>query len=105
MIPPDERQALMQVFDPSVEKTLTMEAVRLFLIKQISYLLENNIDLLMSALYRIDVYEQKVKKAFSTASPHQLPEVLADMVIERQIQKIRIRQSYREAHSDSSFEE
>ena len=105
MIPESDRLALVQVFEPALEETLSMEAVRNFLIKRITSLMESNIDLLMSALYRIDVYERNVKEAFSTSTPHQLPEVLADLVIERQIQKIRIRQSYRKAYSNSSFEE
>jgi len=105
MIPADDRQALVQAFDPTVEETMSMEDVRLFLIDRITRLLESNIDLLLSALYRIDVYEQKVKHAFQTATPHQLPEVLADLIIERQIQKIRIRQSYSERDPNSSFDQ
>lgn len=105
MIPPDARQDLIRVFDPSVDETLSMEDVRNFLIQRITHLLEFDANRLMSALYRIDVYESKVKAAFSTSAPHQLPVVLADLVIERQIQKIRIRQRYSEGSSDSSFGE
>lgn len=82
-----------------------MEEVRHFLVQRISHLLESDINRLMSALYRIDVYEQKVKDAFSTSTPHQLPEILADLVIERQIQKIHIRQRYSKGHTSSSFGE
>ena len=105
MIPVNDRQALVQVFDPTIQETLSMEDVRLFLIERISKLLESNIDLLLSALYRIDVYEHKVKHAFATSPTDQLPEILADLIIERQIQKIHIRQSYKEDSSNSSFGE
>ena len=105
MIPADDRQALVRAFDSTVEETMSMEDVRLFLIDRITRLLESNVDLLLSALYRIDVYERKVKQAFQTATPHQLPEVLADLIIERQIQKIRIRQSYSERDPNSSFDQ
>lgn len=105
MIPENDRRKLVRVFEPALEEVMSMEAVRSFLIERITNLIESNIDLLMSALYRIDVYEHNVKEAFNTSTPQQLPEVLADLVIERQIQKIHIRQSYRKEHSDSSFEE
>lgn len=103
MIPPDVRHAIVRAFDPASKETRSMSDVRLFLIERITRLLASNMDLLMSALYRIDVYEHKVKAAFSTTHPDQLAEVLADLVIERQIQKIQIRQSYKDSNSDSLF--
>ena len=95
----NDRQALIKVFEPdSLEATtpITMEDLRQYLIQKIAVLLNRNLDLLFSALYRIDVAERAVKETFSSTPDDQLPEILADLIIERQIQKIRTREAYRE---------
>ena len=50
--------------------------------------------MLMSILYRIDVSESKLKRAMAETGPELLPAVIADLVIERQLQKLRVRREY-----------
>lgn len=73
-----------------------LEEFRKYLITRLKALLENNYDLLVNALYRIDVNEEKLSELFSGKSRDNIPEKLADLIIERQLQKIRFRQQYRE---------
>ncbi len=60
-----------------------------------SVLLAENRELLLSVLYRIDVPEARVRHAFATAAPGDLPDVLAGLMIERHRQKLAVRAAYR----------
>lgn len=72
------------------------EEFRQYLIKKIEYLYEHNYNLLINTLYRIDVSETKLSELFGGKNRDNVPERLADLIIERQFQKIRFRQKYRE---------
>ena len=66
-----------------------------YLTDRLTYLLENKYDALINILYRIDVNEEKLAKLFSETNRTFIPDALADLIIERQLQKIKIRQQYR----------
>ncbi len=76
--------------------TLTLDDVRHFLIPKITTLLDRNPALLMHILYRVDVAERNVKRVFAESAPTDIPPHLADLLIERQLLKLRIRRQYRE---------
>ena len=80
---------------PEATASLTLDDVRRWVAGQIAHLLNRNPALLMSALYRIDVPERSVKQAFAQAPPESLPDVLADLAIQRQLEKLRYRRRYR----------
>ena len=75
---------------------LTLEDVRRFLIPKITTLLDRNPEMLMHILYRVDVAERDVKQVFGASSPKDIPTHLADLLIERQLLKLKIRRAYRE---------
>ena len=98
---------MVRVFSLSEDKpdpSLTLEDIRTYLIERIQELLDRNMGLLMSALYRIDVSEASVKHIFATVPPGGLGPALADLIIKRQIQKIHIRERYKAEPPDSPFE-
>ncbi|MGI9174212.1 MAG: hypothetical protein ACR2GR_02680 [Rhodothermales bacterium] len=74
----------------------SLEDVRHFLIERIGRLLSEQPALLMSLLYRIDVDEADVRRTLAESPPSRLPADLADLVIERQLAKVRMRHRYRE---------
>ena len=45
----------------------------------------------MTILYRIDVSERNVNEIFSKSIPPDVPELIADLIIERQLAKARTR--------------
>ena len=103
MLPPDAVHALTRAFAPAhpgddldAGEPMTLEDVRAYLIGHVTYLLDRNPALLMSILYRIDVAERDVKQAFGACTPHELPGRLADLLIERQLQKLRLRARHRD---------
>lgn len=79
---------------------MTMEDLRRFVTEQVRKLLSDNPALLMSILYRIDVAEADVQNILDYSEPSQIPVEVADLLIERQIQKIRIRRAYRARNSE-----
>ena len=76
--------------------TPTLDDVRAFLIPKITALLDRNPGLLMHILYRVDVAERDVKRVFAESAPNDVPPHLADLLIERQLLKLKIRRTYRE---------
>lgn len=70
--------------------------IRAELLDRIIRLLNTNPEKLMAILYRIDVSETRVNEIFSTALPPDVPELLVDVIIERQIAKAESRAKYRE---------
>ncbi|WP_456424999.1 hypothetical protein [Rhodocaloribacter sp.] len=97
---PETLATLSAAFAPGAElvpvEHPTLDDVRAFLTEKIAVLLDRNPGMLMSILYRIDVAERKVTAVLTTYSPEAIPPALADLVIERQLQKLRIRRHYRE---------
>ena len=95
---PETLDALAKAFAPDTALVpaaqVTMEDVQRFLIEKITELLDRNPGWLMHLLYRIDVAEPAVKRVLSESNPADIPADLADLIIERQLQKIRIRRRY-----------
>lgn len=73
-----------------------LEEFKKYLIEKLNDMLNNNFNLLVNTLYRIDISEQKLAELFGGRNRENIPERLADLIIERQIQKIQFRKKYRE---------
>lgn len=73
-----------------------LEKFRLYLIDKLKDMYDKNYDSLINTLYRIDVSESRLSELFSSVNRNYIPEKLADLIIERQLQKIKFRKQYRE---------
>ena len=72
-----------------------LDNLKRFLEEKINHLIEHDVDKLLSLLYRIDVSEKKVR-AILAAHPHQdAAPLIAELIIERQIQKLISRKKYK----------
>ena len=76
------------------ERRPTLEDVRRYVEAHVAALLDRNPALLMHVLYRVDVAEGDVQRVFSEAPPSTVAEQLADLLIERQLQKLHTRRRY-----------
>jgi hypothetical protein len=74
---------------------LEMPLIREKLAYLIAYLMQNHFEKLCQAMYRLDVSEKKFDEAMHQAELAEIPYVLADLVIEREMQKIRTRILYK----------
>ena len=61
----------------------------------IKHLLDTNLERLLHLLYRIDVSEHKVKKTLLEASPDEIASSLSMLIIQRQLQKVDLREKYK----------
>jgi hypothetical protein len=75
-----------------------LEEFKKYLTEKMRDLLDNNYNLLINTLYRIDISEAKLSELFSSSNKEAIPEKLADLIIERQVQKINFRKKYREGN-------
>ncbi|MDX1684327.1 MAG: hypothetical protein R3275_03770 [Saprospiraceae bacterium] len=62
--------------------------------KRVAELLDKNPELLFSYLYRLDVEEHKIKTALKMGGP--ADEILADLIWQRQKQRLATRKAYRD---------
>ena len=71
----------------------TAEDFQQLLTEVIRHVLDNDFERLLNGLYRIDVDEEKVKRAM--ASEEDVAGQIASLIIEREMQKVVTREKYR----------
>ncbi|HMF72919.1 MAG TPA: hypothetical protein VK616_15680 [Flavitalea sp.] len=59
--------------------------------KAINRLILQDFNFLINALYRLDISEKKVKDVLKTTSNHDAGDLIAGLIIERQLEKLRAR--------------
>ncbi len=57
----------------------------------IAHLMQSNFEKLCQAMYRLDVPESKFDRAMNESALEDIPYAIADLVIEREMQKVRTR--------------
>ena len=80
---------------PENEDEKLFSLMRERLIDCLNYLLNHNFEKLLWILYRIDVDEQLVKNTLAGNPDKPASELLADLIIQRQIKKAETRIKYR----------
>ena len=61
----------------------------------VAYLMENDMHRLLNAMYRLDVSEAKFHEAMQSKSKEEAANRVADLVLEREMQKVKTRLHYR----------
>ena len=67
-----------------------------FLTDQVNYLLDNDFNRLLNALYRIDISERQVNELLEKSETKALANNIAKAIIEREKQKVITREQYRQ---------
>jgi hypothetical protein len=80
----------------SSEDIKNIEEMKRYLSAKIKILLEEKYDSLINILYRIDINDKKIEEVFSSGEKESIPGKIADLIIERQLQKIHYRKMYKE---------
>ncbi len=70
--------------------------IREHLIKRVVELMANDYERFLNSLYRIDVNEKKVSEILVLKDRTMIPEKLADLIIERQLLRIKTQRLYKE---------
>ena len=64
--------------------------------KAINFLIESDFHALVQLLYRIDINENKLKETLHNNSEKNAGDMIADMIIERQQQKEKLRKMFKQ---------
>ena len=72
----------------------TYEEIKKEISVRINNLITNNFSFLISLFYRLDISEIKLKQALNSAGSNPAGDIIADIIIERQLQKIKSRKSF-----------
>ena len=86
-------------------ETSTWDAIRNKLYGFVNHLIDKNFQKLMMILYRIDVHEDKLRKLLKANPATDAGLVIADLIMERQVQKIKTRQEFSQRVIDISEDE
>ncbi len=84
----------------SVKEQLTEEELFDLLSNQIAYMIEHQLEVLMSLMYRLDIDEKKVNFALSPHSPEPANTGIARLVWERQKQRVFTKNYYKQPPLD-----
>lgn len=84
---------------PEYDSILDEEALLDLFTTRVEELMRDNLDLLLSSLYRLDVYEEKIEEAMHSAT---VPAArgIASLIIERQKERIKTRKMYSAGKED-----
>ena len=75
---------------------LTEERLLQLITDRVDWLIEHNLELLLSSLYRLDVSEQKINQALLPTNDLVPAQAIAKLILDRQKQRIRTRLTYQQ---------
>lgn len=84
---------------------LTAEELQQKLSVHVNHLIQHHFEQLVSLLYRIDVSEAKIKSLLQNEPGKNAGDLIAALIIERQLQKIKTRQQFKQAGNNFDEEE
>lgn len=70
------------------------DGLKNYLESAISKLLDEDFNRLLNAMYRIDIREDQLADALNTTDQSQVATKIADLIIQRELQKVRSRKKY-----------
>lgn len=91
---------IAQAFELEIE-TENWEKIKELLVSELIKLMLHSPEKLWNILYRIDVSETKVKAVFTNAAAHDIAPELANLIMERMLQKAKSRLAYKKENNRS----
>ena len=85
----------LQLLEENQVSFNSFEEFRKFIIQKINDWINNDFEHLLYLLYRIDVHEDKVRKLMTAHKGENAAEIITDLIIERQKQKIETRKLFK----------
>ena len=89
-----------QSLEISLPDTISLEELKQKLSLHINHLINHDFEKLVYYLYRVDVNENKMRQLLEQKEGENAAGLIADLVIERQLQKIKSRQQFRQRDND-----
>jgi len=95
---------LRQSLEIDLPENISFELLKERLSSHINFLIQSDFQKLASILYRVDVSESKLKNLLKENQGFDAASIITDLIIERELQKIRSRQEYRNDENISDDE-
>ena len=88
-------QSLQKVLSLQLSERITEEKLKLIIAEKVNELIQHDFAQLTQLLYRIDINESRLKKLLNESGEKYAAEIIATLIIERQLQKFDSRKSYK----------
>ena len=95
---------LRQSMEIELPENISFEVLKERLASHINFLIQSDLQKLVSILYRVDVSESKLKHLLKENPGYDGANIITDLIIERQLQKIKSRQEHRNDENISDDE-
>ena len=92
---------IRQSYDISLPDVVTLDELKSSLATYINSLINTDFNKLVSLLYRIDINEAKLRQLLDNNRESNAGAIITDLIIERQLQKIRSREHFRRTGENS----
>ncbi len=94
-------EAVNNSFGTALQPNVSPEQLKDQLASYINELINHDFNKLVSLLYRIDINEKKLRQLLEANPTYNAGHIIADLIIERQIQKLKTRQQFRQTGENS----
>ena len=74
----------------------TYDSLKEYLTQKVAEMMDNDFERFLNNLYRIDINERKIKEVLIDKNILSIPEKIAELIIERQIERIKYQRMYKE---------
>lgn len=101
---PDLIPILRQSMEIDLPENISFDLLKEQLSSHINLLIRSDFQKLVSILYRVDVSESKLKQLLKENPDADAANIITELIIERQLQKIRSRQEHRPGENISDDE-
>ena len=98
-------QSLSKDLAIELPEKISFEELKEQLSHQINHLIETDFQKLVSLLYRIDISEPRLKHLLKENQGENAGKIIAELIIERQLQKIKSRQQFRQRNENLDDDE
>ncbi|PVD51060.1 hypothetical protein DC498_16720 [Terrimonas sp.] len=89
-------QSLQQVLSLQLADTLTKEKLKHIIAERVNDLIQHDFAQLTQLLYRIDINEARLKKLLNEAGEKDAAGIIAELIIERQVEKLESREQFKQ---------
>lgn len=85
--------------------TISLQELKNALSGHINGLIQTDFEQLVNLLYRVDVHEEKIKTFLQNSGGENAADIIAALIIERQLQKVKSRQQFKSNPNNETDEE
>ncbi|MCC6288484.1 MAG: hypothetical protein IT249_11415 [Chitinophagaceae bacterium] len=103
-----EREVIQSLQEPlslQLNDNLTEEGLKRIIAERVNDLIQHDFAQLTQLLYRVDINEARLKKLLNEAEEKDAAEIIAVLIIERQVQKWESRKAFKQNNNISEEEQ